>query len=102
MSSQNQVFVPQQMEKYSKDIIFLFLKKNPKKTKQGKKSDDCLDYKFIFLGFVHMTLQGNSIFFSQDLDRFRPRCEKYIPLSPFTIATLTKHTLTVAQYSLVE
>lgn len=68
----------------------------PKKKKDSM-TDDCLDYKFIFLGFVHMILQGNSIFFSRDLDRFRPRCEKYIPLSPFTIATLTKHTLPVAQ-----
>lgn len=65
--------------------------------KKDSMTDDCLDYKFIFLGFVHMMLQGNSIFFSRDLDRFRPRCEKYILLSPFTIATLTKHTLTVAQ-----
>lgn len=50
MSSQNQVFVPQQMEKYSKDIIFLFQKK---KKKKDSMTDDCLDYKFIFLGFVH-------------------------------------------------
>lgn len=60
-------------------------------------TDDCLDYKFISFGFVHMLLQGNSIFFCRNLDRFRPHCEKNIPLSVFTIATLTKHTLTVAQ-----
>lgn len=64
-----------------------FFSKKQKKTKNDSMTDDCLDYKFNSFGFVHMLLQGNSIFFRRDLDRFRPHSKRNIPFSGFTIAT---------------
>lgn len=81
---QSQLFVPQQMEKYSIVIIFLLWKN---KTKKDSMTDDCLDYKCISFGLVHMLLQGNSIFFCQDLDRFRPHWKGYLSLCSYTNKT---------------